>query len=58
MQKWFDAKLRDVALHGEMVYEENRQWEFRATLAWLQFKPPSKVCVSEQGIFTHHEVDQ
>ena len=25
---------------------------------WLEFRPPAKVCVSMQGIFSHHEIDQ
>jgi len=27
-------------------------------MSWLQWKPPAKVCVSWDGIFTHREIDQ
>lgn len=52
---WFNEKIREVALSD---FEHNNLFEFRVMLAWLQFKPPAIVCVSEQGIFTHHEIDQ
>lgn len=52
---WFNEKIREVALSD---FEHNNLFEFRVMLAWLQFKPPAIVCVSDQGIFTHHEIDQ
>ena len=29
-----------------------------AMMAWLAWRPPAKICVSFQGIFTHLEIDQ
>jgi hypothetical protein len=54
-REWFDEKLRAVALAD---YERNNMFEFNAMMAWLSWRPPAKVCVSFQGIFTHLEIDQ
>ena len=54
-REWFNRKIRQVALSD---FEHNNLFEFRVMLAWLQFKPPAIVCLSEQGIFTHKEIDQ
>jgi hypothetical protein len=58
-REWFDERLRAIAME-EM---ENNQWrnnyfEFRAQVEWLTWSPPAKICVSEKGIFRHHEIDQ
>ena len=53
--KWFNEKLRSVALAD---FEHNNLFEFNAMLAWLEWSPPAIICMSEQGIFTHHEIDQ
>lgn len=39
-------------------YERNHMFEFNAMMAWLAWRPPAKICVSFQGIFTHLEIDQ
>jgi hypothetical protein len=54
-REWFDEKLREVALAD---YERNHMFEFNAMMAWLAWRPPAKICVSFQGIFTHLEIDQ
>jgi len=32
--------------------------EFNTMMSWLSWKPPARICMSEQGIFTHNEIDQ
>lgn len=54
-REWFDEKLREVALAD---YERNNMFEFNAMMLWLSWRPPAKICVSFQGIFTHLEIDQ
>jgi hypothetical protein len=52
---WFLEKMASVAFQD---WEQNNMFEFNAMMAWLSWRPPAKICVSLQGIFTHLEVDQ
>jgi len=52
---WFNDKIRDIAL---MDFERNNMFEFNTMMSWLSWKPPARICMSEQGIFTHNEIDQ
>ena len=54
-REWFNEKLRGVALAD---FERNNMFEFNAMMDWLSWRPPAKICVSFQGIFTHLEIDQ
>lgn len=54
-KKWFNEKVREVAF---MDWERNNMFEFNLMMSWLSWTPPAKVCISYQGIFTHHEIDQ
>lgn len=53
--KWFNERLKDVAFKD---WERNNMFEFNVMMEWLAWRPPAKVCVSLQGIFTHFEIDQ
>jgi hypothetical protein len=52
---WFNDRLRTVAFKE---WEHNELFEFNVMVEWLAWRPPAKVCVSYQGIFTHVEIDQ
>ena len=54
-REWFLEKMASVAFQD---WEQNNMFEFNAMMAWLSWRPPAKICVSLQGIFTHLEVDQ
>jgi hypothetical protein len=53
--KWFNEKVRSVALSD---MDQNHLFEFNVMLSWLEWDPPAIICSSEQGIFTHNEIDQ
>jgi hypothetical protein len=52
---WFNDKVRSIAFADWL---RNEMFEFNLMMAWLAWKPPARVCVSYQGIFTHQEIDQ
>jgi len=54
-REWFNNRLREVAFRD---WERNNMLEFNVMMEWLPWRPPAKVCVSFQGIFTHVEIDQ
>lgn len=56
--RWFNERVRHVALFGEKAYTQNNMFEFNVMMDWLAWRPPAKVCISWGGIFTHHEIDQ
>ena len=51
-------RVREIALFGEAAFTDNRMFEFNVQRAWIEWKPPALICASDQGIFTHREVDQ
>lgn len=52
---WFNSMLREVSF---LDWERNNMFEFNVMMNWLPWRPHARVCVSYQGIFTHHEIDQ
>ena len=52
---WFLDKMSGVAFQD---WEQNNMFEFNAMMSWLSWRPPAKICLSLQGLFTHVEVDQ
>lgn len=52
---WFNKKMRALAFKD---WERNNMFEFNVMMDWLTWKPPAIVCVSLEGFFRHHEIDQ
>ena len=51
-KEWYLSRLKDVALNGEKAWTQNNMFEFNVMMEWLAWRPPAKVCVSWQGIFS------
>jgi hypothetical protein len=51
-KEFYLTRLKDVALNGEKAWTQNNMFEFNVMMEWLAWRPPAKVCVSWEGIFS------